>query len=466
MANAFHERSGLRSCVRPAWRLSRSLVILAGGAFMAIGERAAAEPITSPVFPSQCAEAFNHGQSLAGGGMLRLAPCNGSPAQDFKFDPGSSRLVLHRLEPALCVEVFGPPLNGTGVGARVCSDQPSQKWTFPFDSRLRPVGLDPNKCLTHATRPGKPPTGWAFDSEVADFGCEISDDGTGGFCNPSFSIFHEMMLASCDGTNVQRWTLRQEGMPFPPDGIVSRKVDVTVKSMKIDDCREAGACDWRLHCGIGGQADVQLIGQVEKNTGGTIDVNRSLTHEGGLPVTVTCHVREFDRGVLDADVWEVVGTETRTFAAPGPATIQMDGSEGKVTINLVVSPPLGVIQQPLTVEPRPAVATKIDALRALQLAGVDASVPAAELAQWLKNPEFTPYPATAGALVKLLAGKRLGRPVAIDVIVFNYEHAPGKRSPRKMADVDMAVLANAVVTGHNTRYGASVTDLQSLLVRP
>lgn len=430
-----------------------------------VGARALwAEPITSPAFPGKCLEAFNQGQTLERGAILRLADCNGSAEQDFRFDSGPSRLVMHRLTPPLCFDLFGPVRNGTGVWASVCSESAAQRWAFPFDSRVRPVGVDPNKCLTQTTRAGKPATGWGIDVAIADPGCEFPEEGSGGFCVPTYDIFHEMMISTCNGSNVQKWNLRQEGMPFPPDGIVRSKIHVTIDNMKIDDCREGGSCDWRLHCGIGNEADIELVRKVDKNTGGTIDVNRSLVHEGNFPVTVTCHVREFDRGgPFDDDVWEVVGTETRTFGAAGTGTIPMDNSEGKVTINLTVSPPLGTIQQPLSVDPPQAVATRIDAMQALRLAGIDFSVPEADLKSWLGNPQYTPYPATTGALIKLFGGKRLRRPVFLDVIVYNYEHAPGATSPRKMADVDLALLARAVVEGHNKRYGEAATDLQSLL---
>lgn len=437
------------------------IAMLMFSAMVTIGTPAAAEPITSPAFPGKCVEAFNQGQILARGASLRLADCNGSAEQDFRFDSGTSRLMMHRLQPQLCVDLSGAPQNGTGVLVIPCNDNPGQKWGFPFDSLLRPA-VDPNKCVTHATRAGKPATGWTSDIEV-DPGCEFPETGGGGICFPTFAIFYEMMISTCDRLNVQQWSLRQAGMPFPPDGIVTGKIAVTVNNMKIDDCREAGACDWRLHCGIGNEADIELVRQVEKDTGGTIDVNRSLVHQGGVPVTVTCHVREFDRGILDADVWEVVGTGTRTFNAAGPGTIQLDNSEGKVTINLTVGPRLGVIQQPLSAEQPQAVASKIDAWQALPLAGIDFSVPEAELKEWLGNPAFTPYPATTGALVKLLNGKRLRRPVFIDVIVFNYENAPGAASPRRMADVNLALLASAVVRSHNSRYGETVTDLKTLL---
>lgn len=94
--------------------------------------------------------------------------------------------------------------------------------------------------------------------------------------------------------------------------------------------------------------------------------------------------------------------------------------------------------------------------------GIDFSVPEAELTEWLDNPEFTPYPALSAALLKLLDGNQLRRPVFLDVIVFNYEHS-GNPSPRRVEDVDMRVLKAAVVEGSNDRYGETESDFGKLL---
>ena len=103
-------------------------------------------------------------------------------------------------------------------------------------------------------------------------------------------------------------------------------------------------------------------------------------------------------------------------------------------------------------------------LAALGAAGIDFSVSEADLTDWLNNPEFTPYPALSEALLMLLDGKRLRRPVFLDVIVFNYEHSPGNPSPRKVEDVNFAVLEAAVLEGSNTRYGEAVSNFRDLLV--
>jgi len=104
-----------------------------------------------------------------------------------------------------------------------------------------------------------------------------------------------------------------------------------------------------------------------------------------------------------------------------------------------------------------------DKLLALSQVGIDFSVAEAELRQWLNDPIFTPYPAIAEALLKLLGSKHLVKPVFLDVIVFNYENSPGVSSPHNLADVDLTVLRAAVVKGYNNRYGEVVTDFHSLV---
>jgi hypothetical protein len=101
----------------------------------------------------------------------------------------------------------------------------------------------------------------------------------------------------------------------------------------------------------------------------------------------------------------------------------------------------------------------------LAAASIDFSVAEADITDWLNNPEYTPYPALAEALLGLLGGKSLRRQVYMDVIVFNYEHSPGNPSPRRVEDVDSGVLEAAVVEGSNTRYGESVSNFRDLLVQ-
>ncbi|MFJ5779510.1 hypothetical protein [Streptomyces sp. NPDC093094] len=100
---------------------------------------------------------------------------------------------------------------------------------------------------------------------------------------------------------------------------------------------------------------------------------------------------------------------------------------------------------------------------ALGEAAVDYSVPEADLTDWLRNPEFTPYPALAQSMLLRLDSTRLKRPVFLDVIAFNYENSPGKPSPRLLEDVDTAVLEAAVVEGWNVRYGEAVSEFGELL---
>jgi hypothetical protein len=106
-----------------------------------------------------------------------------------------------------------------------------------------------------------------------------------------------------------------------------------------------------------------------------------------------------------------------------------------------------------------------DVLDRLAAVGIDFSVLESDLRDWLNNPEFTPYPALAEALLRLLKGKSLRRPVYLDVIAFNYEHSPGEASPRRVEDVDFGVLEAAVAEGSNARYGETVSNLSELLVQ-
>ena len=107
-------------------------------------------------------------------------------------------------------------------------------------------------------------------------------------------------------------------------------------------------------------------------------------------------------------------------------------------------------------------ATAGDTLPALGLIGVDFSVSEAELKNWLGN-TYTSYPKIAAALLKLLQGQQLRQPVYLDVIVWNYEHAPGGTVPKGTDDVDLGRLRAAVVAGYNSRYGTAVAAFRDLV---
>jgi hypothetical protein len=96
--------------------------------------------------------------------------------------------------------------------------------------------------------------------------------------------------------------------------------------------------------------------------------------------------------------------------------------------------------------------------------GIDFSVPESDITDWLNNPEFTPYPALAEALFRLLGTNVLARPVFMDVIAFNYENSQGQPSPRRVEDVNPGALEAAVLEGSNVRYGGTVSDFRQLLV--
>ena len=122
-------------------------------------------------------------------------------------------------------------------------------------------------------------------------------------------------------------------------------------------------------------------------------------------------------------------------------------------------PPLVTGTAPGTPSPTPSTSPTpdqppADTLAALRGLNVDFSVPERDLREWLANSEFTPYPSITAVLFSLLRPKGLRQPVFLDVIVWNYEHAPGARSPRAVRDVDPDLLKTAIVEGYNTRHGA------------
>lgn len=102
-------------------------------------------------------------------------------------------------------------------------------------------------------------------------------------------------------------------------------------------------------------------------------------------------------------------------------------------------------------------------VQALNDVGVDSSLPSSDLISFLSNPEFTPYPALAQALLAVLTPRPLKAPVFIDVIAFYYENTPDTASPRRVGDVNTAVLKAAVLKAFGDRYGEQLMDFDSLL---
>ena len=106
-------------------------------------------------------------------------------------------------------------------------------------------------------------------------------------------------------------------------------------------------------------------------------------------------------------------------------------------------------------------------IRTLAAAGVDTSLPGGntELATYLANSEYTPYPAVASALLDAIGTQQLRRPVAIDAIIWDYEVLAGSPPPNRADLVDADVLKKAVVEEYASRYGGQVPAFDSLLVR-
>lgn len=106
-------------------------------------------------------------------------------------------------------------------------------------------------------------------------------------------------------------------------------------------------------------------------------------------------------------------------------------------------------------------------IRTLAAAGVDTTLPGGntELATYLANSDFTPYPAVASALLDAIGAQQLRQPVAIDAIVWDYEVLAHTPPPNRADLIDVDILKKAVVDEYIGRYGGRVADFESLLVR-
>ncbi len=94
--------------------------------------------------------------------------------------------------------------------------------------------------------------------------------------------------------------------------------------------------------------------------------------------------------------------------------------------------------------------------------GIDYSDPG--VPEWLRNSEYTPYPAVARALVTLLTPRHLKQPVYLDVIIWNYEHSTGVTSPRTVDAVNPDVLKKAILEGYNSRHQPGGRSFEDILL--
>lgn len=101
-------------------------------------------------------------------------------------------------------------------------------------------------------------------------------------------------------------------------------------------------------------------------------------------------------------------------------------------------------------------------LRALYAAGLDTSVAEGDLLSWLSTlPPSTAYPAIIAVIAQ--QGWHFREPAFIDVIVWNYEHAPGVASPRQPEEVVISVLQAAILGAWNERHGTNITAFAEIL---
>jgi hypothetical protein len=159
------------------------------------------------------------------------------------------------------------------------------------------------------------------------------------------------------------------------------------------------------------------------------------------------------------------GLSKTALAAIGAIAAAVVAIVVAVLLNVFSSEPNRSVAPPPTASTSrtaaPVGSTDTDAvIQQLADVGVDYTVPRGQMVRWLNN-AHTPYPSLAEALVDLLGNSGLQRPVAIDVIAYNYEELAPR--PRRLEDVDFDVLKTAVLGGFNGRYGEEVSDFESLL---
>lgn len=119
----------------------------------------------------------------------------------------------------------------------------------------------------------------------------------------------------------------------------------------------------------------------------------------------------------------------------------------------------------LRIEPSPEPLSSAQQLRDRLVArGLDYSVTEAEILYWLGN-YFSEYVQFGEGLLALLAARRLKAPVYIDVAHWEYgkgggtvvlEHSTGALDP--------AIAAAAIIRAYNTRYSATESDFDALLI--
>jgi hypothetical protein len=105
-------------------------------------------------------------------------------------------------------------------------------------------------------------------------------------------------------------------------------------------------------------------------------------------------------------------------------------------------------------------------IRTLAAAGIDTTLAGgdAELASYLGNSGYSPYPAVASALLDAIGTMQLRQPVAIDAIVFDYDVFAGAPPPNRADLVDADILKKSVAYEYTSRYGGDAVTFESLLV--
>jgi len=250
-----------------------------------------------------------------------------------------------------------PPLRI--AASEYCARRPSRTGEITYTG----TGAS-NECLSNACSTPAAAVNWwvnistfghrqrVLDPDVREIGVGLSGKGA----DPRIPLGGDM------GTYVVNFgncpTFVPPPPPPPPETTQpSPRLVVRFQKLHINDCPEIGICDWKLTCNLAGQPPVELIGMIEKNTGGDIDLGSAptLTQNGTLPVDLTCRVSERDGpGIFDSAVWEHVGTVTTSLDAGNrEIRINQNRSEGDVTLH-VLAEALASTSSPLVSTPLPA----------------------------------------------------------------------------------------------------------------
>jgi hypothetical protein len=218
------------------------------------------------------------------------------------------------------------------IAAGYCERQPIKTGEITYSG----TGNDPlqNKCqLVECSTPAAAVHWWMnvstsghrqsiLNPEFREIGVGVSGIGADDQIPPQPSMGTYVVTFGNCGTLETGTGTGTSTPPPPPDG--QAKVEVTFTKMRVHACPETGICDWELTCSVVDGGTKTFFSMKECGNACDIPINpiSTLSRDGTLsaesPVTVTCKVREHDGELFSLDVWEEIGTVSKTFTTPTP----------------------------------------------------------------------------------------------------------------------------------------------------